>query len=252
LSASAAEHEAIWHDVECGAYAADLAAWTETASAAPGPVLELGAGTGRVALHLAAAGLEVVAVDRSAALLDELRVRARARRLPVEALVGDAHALTRIEGLGRAFGAILAPMQLVQILGGAEARAAMLRGAAERLADGGVVGCALLGDDAETIAAGPHVALLPDVREVDGWIYSSQPLTVTSEAGEVVMRRLRQTVSPAGELTEERDLVRLELLTADRFEAEAAEAAGLHPRDRIEIPATPDHVGSTICVLEAG
>ena len=44
--------EAIWLEVECGAYAADLALWSELAREAAGPVLELGCGTGRVAVHL--------------------------------------------------------------------------------------------------------------------------------------------------------------------------------------------------------
>src|SRR3979409_2446756 len=39
----------------------------------PGPVLELGVGTGRVALALAAAGVEVFGVDASPAMLARLR-----------------------------------------------------------------------------------------------------------------------------------------------------------------------------------
>ena len=44
----------VWHDVECGHYGADLALWDELAAREPGPVLDVGAGTGRVALALAA------------------------------------------------------------------------------------------------------------------------------------------------------------------------------------------------------
>ena len=40
----------VWHDVECGRYSADLALWRELAAREPGPVLDVGAGTGRVAL----------------------------------------------------------------------------------------------------------------------------------------------------------------------------------------------------------
>ena len=46
------EHVA-WHDVECGGYDADLPLWRELAARRGGPVLDVGAGTGRVALDLA-------------------------------------------------------------------------------------------------------------------------------------------------------------------------------------------------------
>ena len=47
---------AVWHEVECGGYAADLPVWERLADAAGGAVLELGCGTGRVALRLASRG----------------------------------------------------------------------------------------------------------------------------------------------------------------------------------------------------
>src|SRR5207244_3963878 len=64
------EHEmqVAWHDLECGGYRADFALWHELAQANPGPVLEVGAGTGRVALELARAGYAVTALDRDPAL----------------------------------------------------------------------------------------------------------------------------------------------------------------------------------------
>jgi len=43
--------------------------------AGPGPVLELGVGTGRIALPLAATGVEVHGVDASSAMLDRLRAK---------------------------------------------------------------------------------------------------------------------------------------------------------------------------------
>ena len=46
----------VWHDVECGRYDADLPLWRELAASARRPVLDVGAGTGRVALDLARAG----------------------------------------------------------------------------------------------------------------------------------------------------------------------------------------------------
>ena len=55
-----------------------------------GPVLELGCGTGRVALHLARRGHRVTGIDSDAALVGELRQRASAEALPVRAEQADA------------------------------------------------------------------------------------------------------------------------------------------------------------------
>ncbi|MFM9139047.1 MAG: hypothetical protein ACKOTH_00540, partial [Solirubrobacterales bacterium] len=52
---------AIWHEVECGGYEADMALWERLAARFPGPILDVGSGTGRVALRLATAGASVVA-----------------------------------------------------------------------------------------------------------------------------------------------------------------------------------------------
>ena len=52
----------------------DVAFYVEEASpAAPGPVVELGVGTGRIAVPVAAAGVAVIGVDSSAGMLDICR-----------------------------------------------------------------------------------------------------------------------------------------------------------------------------------
>jgi ubiquinone/menaquinone biosynthesis C-methylase UbiE len=53
----------------------DVPFWRRVASAAGGPVLELGCGTGRVSLPLARAGVDLVGIDRSAPMLDGARRR---------------------------------------------------------------------------------------------------------------------------------------------------------------------------------
>jgi SAM-dependent methyltransferase len=247
IAVTEAEVETIWHDVECGAYGADLGLWSEIAREAGGPVLELGAGAGRVALHLAGRGHEVVALDTAPALLDALRRRARDSGLEIEAVVGDARELA----LERRFAAILAPMQLVHLLGGSGGRAAMLDAAAAHLLPGGAIAAALLDEDAAQGAELVGPPPLPDVRELGGWVYSSLPIEVAAVAGGLEVRRLRQIISPDGGLREATDAIRLDGLTADDFEAEAV-AHGLRPRERLAVPPTADHVGSTICVLEAG
>jgi hypothetical protein len=67
--------------------------------------------------------------------------------------------------------------------------------------------------------------------------------------GEIVVRRLRQTVSPQGALSEEPNEVRIATFAAATLEAEA-EPFGLLPAERREIAATDIHVGSTVVLLE--
>jgi SAM-dependent methyltransferase len=234
----------VWHDVECGAYTADLPLWRTLARHARGPVLDLGAGTGRVALDLAEHGYDVTALDIDRTLLDELERRAQRRGVRVELAHGDA----RTFPVDRRFALVLAPMQFLQILGGPPGRAAVLRAAAGALVPGGRFAAALarLDDAVPPLDAAPPV---PDVSERDGWVFSSLPLDVRPEAGGVAVERLRQVVTPAGELSEERHTQILESLSAEQLEAEAA-AAGLHPEGRHVIGATDDHVGSEVVVLE--
>jgi SAM-dependent methyltransferase len=235
--------EAVWHDVECGAYAADLGVWRELAHEAAGPVLELGCGTGRVALELAAAGHEVTAVDLSPVLVAAVCERQAARGVTVDARVADVRTLE----LGRQFALVCAPMQLLHLLDGAAGRTSTLRRAREHLAPGGAVAMAILAEHVDPALEGPPP--LPDVREHEGWVYSSQPLDARIDEARITVRRLRQLVSPAGELREQLDVVELDALDAAKVEAEAS-ACGLALRDRIEVPPTTDHVGSTVVVLE--
>ena len=232
----------VWHDVECGSYAADLPLWRELAAAASGPILEVGAGTGRVALDPAARGHDVVALDRDRDLLDELGRRADERDLAMVRVHADAREMQ----LGHAFALIVAPMQLLQIVGGATGRAALLARVREHLRTGGRFAAAL---SAVKGAVAPEGALapLPDVGEREGWIFSSLPLDVRPEPGGVAVERLRQRVSPAGELREERHTELLDALPVEQLEREAAEH-GLTPVERRRVDATPDHVGSMVVV----
>ena len=51
--------------------------------AGPGPALELGIGTGRIALPLAATGVEVHGIDASAAMVERLRAKPGGQAIPV-------------------------------------------------------------------------------------------------------------------------------------------------------------------------
>jgi len=56
----------------------DIGFYVEEALLSGGPVLELGVGTGRIAVPIAQAGIEVIGVDSSTAMLERCRERARA------------------------------------------------------------------------------------------------------------------------------------------------------------------------------
>jgi SAM-dependent methyltransferase len=233
--------ELIWHDLECGGYTIDLRHWERLAARAGRSVLELGCGSGRVALHLARRGFEVLGVDNDPVLVAALDARARERRAPAEALVADVLALD----LGRRFDAVIAPMQLVQLLAGADERRLCLAGIAAHLRPTGLAAVALVDAPPPTAGGSPP---LPDLRESEGWVFSSSPTTVHSEEGSIVVRRLRQRVSPAGERSEEPNEVRLSELAPAQLEQEAR--SWLRACERIAIPPSAEHVGSTIVVME--
>ena len=234
-----------WHDVECASYAADLPVWRALAEEHPGSVLDVGCGTGRVALDLANLGHAVTALDSDAELVNALASRARARGLRVDTVTADARSFE----LGRRFALIVAPMQVFQLLGGAGGRVAALERASTHLDPGGAVAVALA-DPFEAVPPADALPPVPDVREEDGWVLSSQPVAVRPENGAVAIDRLRQLVSPAGELSEELYTVRLDTVSPDELEQEAARA-GLRPAGRPTVPATHDHVGSTVVLCEA-
>jgi SAM-dependent methyltransferase len=228
----------LWHDIECGGYADDLPLWRELAARAPGPVLDVGAGTGRVTLDLARHGHEVVALDIDDELLAALRDRADG--LPVQTVAADA----RDFSIDRSFGLVLAPMQTVQLLG--DRHGDFVRCAAAHLPPGGVLAAAL----ADPPAYEGDVRPLPDMRERDGWLWSSQPVAIRSTPEGMAIERIRETVSPTGERTVEHDRVVLSATSADALEA-AGRAVGLRPLERHTIAASEDYVGSEVVVLGA-
>jgi SAM-dependent methyltransferase len=232
----------VWHDVECGPYVADLPLWRELATSHGSPVLDVGAGTGRVSLDLARAGHEVVAVDRDPDLLEALRERAG--DLPITTHAADARELD----LGAArFPLVLVPMQTLQLLGGPAGRAAFLERAHRHLTPGGVLAAALA--EAMDAVDDEHTEPpLPDMREIDGTIYHSQVVSVREWPEATRIERVRQTVDLSGQRTAEGDIVTLDRVDAATVAEEAAPLGfdALPPR---EVPATAEYVGSEVVVL---
>jgi SAM-dependent methyltransferase len=230
----------IWHDVECGAYTADLALWEELAADGGGPVLEVGAGTGRVALHLARAGHDVTALDIDPLMLEALE--RRAGELSVRIVVADAAGFE----LDGPFGLIAVPMQTIQLLPDAQARARFFASARRAVAPGGIVALAIAAD-LEDFEPGTEMPW-PDVGEVEGVRYVSQPTAVREMPGAVRIERLRHTIVPGRPPTTEENLIVLAKVGVQQLEAEGA-AAGLHPEPSRHIDPTPEHVATEVVVL---
>jgi SAM-dependent methyltransferase len=232
----------IWHDLECGGYVEDLPLWRSLAAEHGDPVLDVGAGTGRVALDLARAGYRVTALDRDPALIEELRRRADG--LDVEAVVADARSFD----LGRRFPLCVVPMQTVQLLGGADGRRRFLRCARRHLDVNGVLAIAISEQLQlyEVVDGGP--APLPDTRELDGVLYWSQPTAVRADRDGFVLERRRETISAGGSRTVECDTTRLDGVDAKTVEEEGR-AAGFDPVGTTIVRETRDYVGSSVVVL---
>ena len=232
----------VWHDLECGSYAEDLPLWRALARRQGGPVLDVGAGTGRTALDLARAGHAVTALDLDAELLEGLRARAGA--LEVDTVVSDA----RDFSLPERFGLCIMPMQTIQLLGGAAGRTSFLRCAREHLRGDGLVAIAIADElDLFEVTEGAP-APLPDVVETDGIVYCSRPTAVRVDGDGFVLERRRETVGADGALAVELDVIHLDWLDADRLESEAM-AAGLRAAGRAVIAPTADYVGSLVVML---
>jgi SAM-dependent methyltransferase len=231
----------VWHDVECGRYEADLPLWLELAGAAPDGVLDVGAGTGRVALALARAGHKVTALDLDPVLLEELARRARAAGVEIETLIADAAAFA----LPRPVSLVLVPMQTIQLL---PERGGFFAGAQRALVPGGRLAIAIATgleafDDALSLP-------FPDLGEVDGWRFVSQPVAVRLEDDGVRIERVRQLISPSGERESTDDAVHLATVLPGQLAEEAA-VHGLEAEELRLIAETPEHVGSEVLIFRA-
>jgi hypothetical protein len=141
-------------------------------------------------------------------------------------------------------------MQMVQLLGGAAGRAAMLTRVVPHLKPAGMLAISISPDLERWTAGDGGRAPLPDSCERDGTVYFSQPTAVYSERQGHVLERRRETVSPAGARTVELDRIRLDHLRARQLEQEGA-ACGLAHAGRATIPATSDYASSQVVMFSA-
>ncbi len=233
----------VWHEVECGAYTADLALWEEMADQTDKPIMELGCGAGRVTLHLAHRGAYlVIGLDWDSDLV--AAIWERSGKIPGDAELADVRSFE----FATKFSLVIAPMQLIQLLPNSNDRLECLSCVVNNMLPGGRAAFAIV-EELPYLPPGTAAPPLPDVRQIEGWIYSSLPLEPIVGPETILLRRLRQTVDPDGNMSEEMNEIELTILSAETLEEEGR-SVGLLPAGRREIPSTEEHVGSTVVLFD--
>jgi hypothetical protein len=139
-------------------------------------------------------------------------------------------------------------MQTIQLLDGAEGRAQFLHRARRHLQPAGVVAVAIT-DTLELFEVSEGAAIpLPDICEIHGVVYSSQPTAVRSDGDGFVLERRRETVSTDGSRLVAEDRIHLDAVSASELQREAREH-GLHAAGVLTVPPTADYVGSEVVVF---
>src|SRR5688500_4577627 len=132
-----------YYELEYARYADDIDFYVQYALAMDPeqrlPLLELGCGTGRVSLALAEAGFSVVAVDRSAAMIEMLDEKARRLGVDerVKTLLGDMADLAALPAHG--FTLAFCALNTFAYLQTTEEQIALLRAVSARLIQHGIL-----------------------------------------------------------------------------------------------------------------
>jgi SAM-dependent methyltransferase len=168
----------------------DVGFYVEEALAAGGPVVELGVGTGRIALPTARAGVDVIGVDSSAAMLEVCRRRAEVAGIAerIDLRLGDY----RRPPVGERVRLVTCPFRAYLHLRSDAERAAALRSARELLVPGGRLVFDVFCPSAEDIRR-THRRWLqrePGIWEHADWRPEERrfDLSVRGDAGETTMK----------------------------------------------------------------
>lgn len=119
------------YDAENADLVEDLAAYMLLAERFGGPVLDMGCGTGRVALHLAEHGFGVTGIETSAAMLEQARAKPGIKQV----MLREGSAATVKAGEG--FGLAILAFSTFQHFPAQEEQLAVLANAARHLRPGG-------------------------------------------------------------------------------------------------------------------
>ena len=171
------------YDAWCRSVTEDIPFYVELALAAGGRVLEVGVGSGRIAVPVALAGVPVVGVDTSPVMLDLARERAAPHGVELELVRAD---MRDLPDLGR-FALVLVPFRAFLHLRDDEERLAVLRALHARLEPGGALAFDVFHPDREDIAE-THERWLerePGISEHASWDEAARRLVLTVRADAV-------------------------------------------------------------------
>ena len=170
------------YDAWCRSVLEDIPFYVDLAVRSGGPVLELGVGSGRVAVPTALAGVRVVGVDSSPAMLELARRRAKPHNVDLRLLEADMRALP---DLGT-FALVTIPFRALLHLASDEERRGLLTAVRDRLEPGGLLAFDVLHPDAEDIAE-THDRWLerePGIWERARWDAAARELELSVRTGE--------------------------------------------------------------------
>jgi SAM-dependent methyltransferase len=134
----------------------DVRYYVGAAIASGGPVLEHGCGNGRITLPIAREGVEVTGLDRSPAMLADLRARLRAEGPDVRARVSVRRGDMRSARLGRRFPLVLCPFNALLHLYARRDVERFLARVREHLAPGGELVFDVSMPEPEELARSPN------------------------------------------------------------------------------------------------
>lgn len=215
------------YDVDMIEDAGDLDLYLALARRAGGPILELGVGTGRLAIPLAAAGYEITGIDHDAAMLERARNQAEPGAGKRLELLDDDIREPRLTGTGFRFAYVA--LNTLMLLGTRSAQRAAIRLLADRLAPGGIAVADVWQPDADDLARFDGRLML-DYRRVDpetGRVVVKLGSAVHDAASQtVILTTIYDEGSPGEPAIRWTRTDRLRLVSADELRG-FAEDAGL-------------------------
>jgi SAM-dependent methyltransferase len=182
------------YDTWCRSVVEDIPFYVDLALERGGPVLEVGVGSGRVAVPIALAGVDVTGVDVSEQMLDLAWAKALAHRVPLRLVRAD---MLDMPDLGR-FRLITVPFRALLHLHDDDQRLTVLRSLRDLLEPGGTLAFDVFHPDTRDIAETHDLWLerQPGIYEHALWDAGGRRLDLSVTAHGVEVRMQLHWVEP--------------------------------------------------------